>query len=112
MLTHPTLDLLHQLGLAGMAKAFSEIEASAEAATLSHPEWLALLLDPEASHRRERRLHFRLRYARLRHQAAVEDVDYRAARGLDRSFFHKLAEGDWIDAHENLILCGPTEPAS
>ena len=76
MLTHPTLDLLSQLGLAGMAKAFGEIEASGEAATLTHPEWLALLLDQEASYRRDRRLHARLRYARLRHQAAVEDVDY------------------------------------
>ena len=108
MLTHPTLDLLQQLGLAGMAKAFAEIEASSEAATLTHPEWLALLLDQEASYRRDRRLHARLRYARLRHQAAVEDVDYRAARGLDRALFQKLAEGSWIDAHENLILCGPT----
>lgn len=108
MLTHPTLDLLRQLGLAGMAKAFGEIEASGEAATLTHPEWLALLLDQEASHRRDRRLHARLRYARLRHQAAVEDVDYRAARGLDRALFQKLAEGAWIDAHDNLILCGPT----
>ena len=47
MLTHPTLDLLHQLGLNGMAKAFAETEASAEATTLTHPEWLALLLDQE-----------------------------------------------------------------
>ena len=47
MLTHPTLDLLHQLGLNGMAKAFGEIEASGETTTLTHPEWLALLLDQE-----------------------------------------------------------------
>ncbi len=107
MLTHPTLDRLHELGLAGMAKAFAEIEASDEAASLTHPEWLALLLDREISHRRDRRLMARLRYARLRHQASVEDVDYRAARGLDRALFHKLADGQWIDAHENLILCGP-----
>jgi hypothetical protein len=41
LLTHPTLDLLHQLGLNGMAKAFGEIEASDEATTLSHPGgWL------------------------------------------------------------------------
>src|SRR5436309_15867912 len=108
LLTHPTLDLLHQLGLNGMAKAFGEIEASGEAMTLTHPEWLALLLDQEASYRRDRRLLARLRYARLRHQAAVEDVDYRAARGLDYALFQKLAEGAWLDAHENLILSGPT----
>jgi DNA replication protein DnaC len=108
VLTHPTLDLLHQLGLAGMANAFGEIETSAEAAALTHPEWLGLLLDREVSYRRDKRLLARLRYARLRHQASIEDVDYRAARSLDRALFQKLGEGRWIDAHENLILCGPT----
>ena len=72
MLTHPTLDLLNQLGLAGMAKAFGEIEASGEATTLTHPEWLALLLDQEASYRRDRRLHARLRYARLVREANIQ----------------------------------------
>jgi hypothetical protein len=62
--------------------AFGEIEASGEAAARFHPEWLALLLDQEASYRRDRRLRFRLRYARLRHQAGVEDVDYRSAPRL------------------------------
>src|SRR5207245_2459681 len=108
LLTHPTLDLLHQLGLNGMAKAFAEIEASAEATTLTHPEWLALLLDREVSYRRDKRLLARLRYAKLRHQASVEDVDYRAARGLDRALFREIADGSWIEVHENLILCGPT----
>ncbi len=78
MLTHPTLDQTHQLGLAGMARAFTELEANPQSADLSHAEWLALLLDREATDRYERRLRARLRYARLRHQAPVEDVDYRA----------------------------------
>jgi DNA replication protein DnaC len=108
VLSHPTLDQLHQLGLAGMAKAFAEIEADTAAPQLTHAEWLGLLLDREVTHRRDRRLTARLRYARLRHQAAIEDVDYRAPRGLDRVLFKKLAEGSWIDAHDNLILCGPT----
>ena len=108
MLTHPTLELLHQLGFNGMAKAFSEIEASSEGATLTHPEWLGLLLDREVTYRHDKRLRARLRYARLRHQAAIEDIDYRATRGLDRVLFNKLVEGSWIDAHDNLILCGPT----
>lgn len=108
MLTHPTLDLMHELGLNGMAKAFGEIEASAEAAALTHPEWLALLLDREVTHRRDKRLLARLRYARLRHHAAIEDVDYRATRGLDRALFVKLADGSFINAHDNVILCGPT----
>jgi DNA replication protein DnaC len=108
LLNHPTLDLLHQLGLHGMAKAFSELESSGDAATLTHAEWLGLLLDREITDRNDKRLRTRLRYAKLRHQAVIEDIDYRAPRGLDRALFNKLAEGSWIDAHDNLILCGPT----
>jgi len=108
MLTHPTFDQLNQLGLFGMAKAFGESQASAEAAALTHPEWLALLLDRESTYRHDRKLAARLRYARLRQQALVEDIDYRAARGLDRPLFQKLVAGDWIDAHDNLTICGPT----
>ncbi len=108
MLTHPMLDQLHQLGLSGMAQAFAELEASGEGAILTHADWLGLLVDREVTHRRDKRLTARLRYARLRHNAVVEDVDYRVHRGLDRALFHKLAAGEWIDAHDNLILCGPT----
>jgi DNA replication protein DnaC len=108
VLTHPMLDQLAQLGLSGMAQTFAELEASGEGATLTHADWLGLLVDREVTHRRDKRLAARLRYARLRHQAVVEDVDYRAARGLDRGAFHKLTSGEWIDAHDNLILCGPT----
>ena len=108
LLNHPTLDQLHTLGLYGMAKAFAEIRASGEAESLGHSEWLGLLLDREASWRRDKRLAARLRYAKLRQQASIEDVDYRSPRGLDRALFQKLAEGNWIEAHDNLALTGPT----
>src|SRR5438045_5284486 len=91
-----------------MAQAFAELEASDETVTLTHADWLGRLLERELTHRRDKRLAARLRYARLRQQASVEDVDYRAPRGLDRALFHKLTNGEWIDAHDNLILCGPT----
>src|SRR5579864_2625194 len=102
------LDQLHQLGLSGMAQAFAELEASGEGATLTHADWLGLLVDREVTHRRDKRLAARRRYARLRHNAVVEDVDYRVHRGLDRALFHKLVAGEWINAHDNLILCNPT----
>src|SRR5712692_1690487 len=99
---------MHQLGLAGMARAFTELEANPQSADLSHVEWLALLLDREATDRYERRLRARLRYARLRHQAAVEDVDYRAARGLDRA----LAAPDVRVGHRPAGIRPPCRPFS
>lgn len=108
MLTHPTLEQLRQLGLAGMARAFEELAANTRGAELDHAEWLGLLLDREMADRQDRRLMARLRYARLRHNAAVEDVDYRTARGLDRALFQKLAQGNWIKEQQNLIIIGPS----
>jgi DNA replication protein DnaC len=107
LLTHPTIEQLHQLGLKGMARAFAELDANPTSAELAHAEWLALLLDREATERDERRLRARLRFARLRHQAVVEDVDYRVARGLDRALFQALIAGRWIEEAQNLIIEGP-----
>ena len=82
MLTHPMLDQLHQLGLTGMAQAFAELEASGDGATLTHADWLGLLVDREVTHRRDKRLAARLRYARLRHHAALHSA--RSASGAAR----------------------------
>jgi len=67
-----------------------------------------LLLDREWSLRHDRKLGARLRFAKLRHQATPEDVDYRSDRKLDRALFLKLLAGQWIAAHDNLVICGPT----
>lgn len=93
MLRHPTLDQLHALGLHGMAKAFAELADADGTKDLVHADWLALLLDKEISWRRDKRLAARLSAAKLRHQASVEDVDYRAARGLDRALFQGSPRG-------------------
>lgn len=108
MLTHPTLDQLNQLGLLGMAKAFAGMNVTGDDKALSHSDWLGLLIESELSHRRDKRLAARLRYAKLRHNAVVEDIDYRAQRGLDRGLLQTLIDGSWINRHDNLVLTGPT----
>ncbi len=107
MLTHPTRDRLVELGLHGMAKAFDDLAAQPETRSLEHGDWLALLLEREAVVRRQKRFETRARAARLRHAASVEDVDYRAARGLDRNLFLKLATCEWVRDRQGLLLTGP-----
>ena len=108
MLNHPTLDQLKDLKLAGMADAFVELQSNDAADDLSHAEWLALLLDREAANRNTKRLTARLRTAKLRHAgAAIEDVDYRAARKLDKTLFQQLATCKWVGDHRNLLITGP-----
>src|SRR3954453_17937145 len=108
MLTHTTLDLLADLGLHGMAKGFHDLAGNPEAVSLGHAEWLALLLERESTLRQQKRFQSRAKAAKLRHLAAVEDVDYRAVRGLDRALFLKLAGCEWIREHRHCLMTGPT----
>ena len=108
MLVHPTIERLHALGLSAMADAFVELQNTRDAAELSREDWLGLLLDREVTHRENRKLTRRLRAARLRQAAVVEDVDFRAPRGLDRGLFQKLATCHWIRDHQHLAVVGPT----
>ena len=107
MLTHPTLAMLTDLGLHGMAKAFQDLQSQPQSRALEHGDWLALLLERETTLRRQKRFESRARAAHLRHDAHVEDVDLKAARGLDRGLFLKLAGCDWIRERRNLLLTGP-----
>jgi len=80
LLAHPTVDQLVKLGLAGMARAFTEMQGNHSAAALDHAEWLALLLEREATERSNRQLIARLRHAKLRQRATIEGIDWRAPR--------------------------------
>jgi DNA replication protein DnaC len=108
MLHHPTLEKLQTLRLSGMYKALTEQIQMPESETLSFEERLGLLADREMTERQDRRLKTRLRQARLKHNACVEDLDYRAPRGLDKALMLQLATCRWVHDGLNLIINGPT----
>jgi DNA replication protein DnaC len=107
LLQHPTIDRLRELGLEGMAKSLHELSANPESKALDHMEWLGILLEHEMTLRQQKRFEARARTAKLRHLASVEDIDYRAARGLDRALFLKLAGCDWVREHRHCLMTGP-----
>src|ERR1700712_2905188 len=108
MLTHPLAERLRAVGMAAMADAFLEMQSHSAATDLTREDWLGLLLDREVTARDSKRLARRLSQARLRQNAVVEDTDFRAPRGLDRTLFHKLAGCDWLRHSQHLVISGPT----
>jgi len=108
MLINQTLDKLEALGLFGMLLGVREQLESSQYLSLSFDERLGLLVDREADARDSRRLALRLKAAKLRQEASVEDIDFRAPRGLDRSVIMSLAQANWVTAHHNLLITGPT----
>jgi DNA replication protein DnaC len=109
MLTNPTLNQMQALGLNGMATAWRELAEQDSAAELGRDEWLGLMLDREVAMRADKRVRNRLAVAKLRFpEACIEDVDVATSRGLDRRNIIALAQGEWLKAHENLIITGQT----
>jgi DNA replication protein DnaC len=108
MLSHPTHERLISLGLPGMAKAFRTSADRRNIAALSFEERIGLMVDREAAERDSKRLSTRLKFAALRQNAVVEDVDLRTPRGIDRALFQRLVAGDWINRAEGLLITGPT----
>ena len=108
MLNHPTHERLLALGLPGMARAFQDQRASPDLTALSFEERVGIMVDREAAERDTKRLTARLKFAALRQDACVEDSDLRTPRGLDGVLLARLIAGDWIDRHQNLLICGPT----
>src|SRR5215471_2173704 len=108
MLLNQTLDKLAELGLFGMGLGLREQLESSQYTSLSFDERFGLLVDREAETRDSRRLALRLKAAKLRQEATVEDIDFRAPRGLDRSVIMSLAQAGWVSAKHNLLITGPT----
>lgn len=108
MMRQQTIDRLHELRLTGMAEALEEQLRMSDMDSVDFEERLALLLERELAMRDDRRLTRLLRTAKLSLPAAVEDLDFRTPRGLERSVILRLAGSQWIHDHDNVLISGAT----
>lgn len=108
MLTQPIFEKLGQLRFYGMLKTLEEQMQMPDIDNLGFEERLGLLVDREMTEREDRRLKTRLRKAKLRQHACVEDVDFRHPRKLDKGLFMRLADCRWLKEHNNTLIIGPT----
>jgi len=108
MLNQQTLSILHSLKLFGLARSFEERLADPRQSELSHAEFIGLLVQDEKTYRDNLRLRRLLKKAKLRQEAAWEDIDHGASRGLSQQVILELADSQWIPAHRNVLISGPT----
>jgi DNA replication protein DnaC len=109
MLQEPMMEKLLAMRLHGMADALKTQEQDPGARELSFLERLAMLVDHQWNWRQNQALARRLHVAKLRGNACIEEIDYRAARGLDKSVIRALAqESAWVRNHEHIFVLGPT----
>jgi len=108
MLTQQTIERLYSLRLTGLAEAYQQQLSSGDVAHLPFDDRFGLIVEREWLRREERRTQRRLKAAKLKENACVEDVECDSARGLDREVLRDLSSCRWITARRNLLITGPT----
>src|SRR2546427_446349 len=109
MLQEPMMEKLTAMRLLGMVDALKAQEQDPASRELSFLERLGLMVDQQWTWRENQALARRLYVAKLKGGACVEEIDYRASRGLDKSVIRALAQKSaWVINHENIFVVGPT----
>jgi len=108
MLDQQTMSILHSLKLFGIARSLEQRLADSNQAALSHAEFVGLLVHDERVYRDNLRLKKLLKKAKLRQEASLEDINYRVSRGINQQVMLELANPQWITAHRNVLISGPT----
>ena len=105
---HQTITKMNQMKLSGMIEAYEEQLNSSQFSDLTFDERLGLLIDRESIQRENRKLTTRLRFARLKQSASIEDIDFCHPRGLDKATIIRISQGEWVKQHQNILITGPT----
>ena len=108
MLVEQTIEKLVSMKMGGMAEALRRWLDQPKDHDLAPADLVGLLVDAEWIARENKKLTARLRNARFRQQACVEDIDYAQARGLAKAVILDLATCRWVHAHQNVIFTGAT----
>jgi len=108
MLTQPTIEKLNSMKLAAMAKAFADQMQCPDMTQLSFEERFGLIVDYQITDLENRRMQNRLKTAKLRLSACIEDLDFKQGRGMERSTVMALAGNQWVRSHHNVLVTGPT----
>jgi DNA replication protein DnaC len=93
--------------LSAMSETYREQLRNPEYQELSFEERSSLLVDKEWSRRQNNKLDRLIKSAQFRSsQASIEDIEYHPDRKLDKTQIIRLASGQYIEEHHNIILKG------
>jgi DNA replication protein DnaC len=97
-----------QLRLHGMNRSWKALLETRRHSELSFEEGLEILLQAEIQDRDNRRFDRLQKNARFRYQASVDEINYDASRGIDKTLITRLATGEYLDKGESVLITGAT----
>lgn len=96
------------LRLHGMSRSWQALLETRRHHELSLSEGLELLLQAEQQERSNKRFDRLQKNARFRYQASIEELQFDASRGIDKSLISALATGDYLSKGESVLITGAT----
>lgn len=103
-----TREQLRCLRLPGFVQAFEEQQSSSRYDELPFEDRLGFLIQAECMRRENHRLQTRLKNAKLKQAATLDQIDFTVPRGLNKKKFLEMTELTWIEQRHNLLIAGPT----
>lgn len=103
-----TLDKMRKMRFYGMFRAFKISMESGKQETYTPDEIIAHLIEAEWDDRQNRSIEQKIKNARFRYKAAIEDLHYNSERNIDKNQIMRLRECSFIDKHENVLITGST----
>jgi DNA replication protein DnaC len=103
-----TLDKMRKMKLLGMYRTFKTNLESEQEETYTPDEIIAHLIDAEWDDRQNRNIEHKIKNARFRYKAALEDLHYHTDRNIDKNQIMRFADCDFIDKAESILITGST----
>ena len=103
-----TIEKLKSFHMNGFVQALREQDESASYKDMSFDERLSFLVDTEFLRRKNNRIQATLRFAKLKENASIEELDYSAQRNLKKNLVTELSDCSWVKKAQNIIITGPT----
>lgn len=103
-----TLEKMKTMKLYGMVRAFRTSLDVRTAESVTPDEMLSILVDSEWDDRLNRKINRTLKNARFRYKAAIEQIDFNRDREQSKNQILRLADCEFINRHENVIITGST----
>ncbi len=103
-----TLEKMRKMKLSGMHRLFKTSLETEEPTAYTPDELIAHLVDGEWDDRQNRSIEQKIKNARFRYRAALEDMYYPSDRNIDKNQIHRFADCTFIDRNENILITGST----
>lgn len=103
-----TLDKMRKMKLLGMYRAFKTNLETETNEPYTSDEMITHLIDAEWDERQNRNIESKIKNARFRYKAALEDLYYHKDRNVDKNQMMRFADCSFIDKAECILITGST----